>query len=455
MLVKKLIGPALLAIVVAAGIALVAGALATEPKAGDKNTAGVPPTTAPATPARPEAPPTPKAPEGLVLPGEGERLPGEDSSAPAAETDKTIAGGTTVGGGTLEITSPAAQAPKTTIQIGGGTLILSGSGGGDVTITVELDRGQGRRASAKTATAAGPAHELAMRPLPAYRLEPPDVISIYMPRMVPIPPYRAEIYDTYQIHVANALTDQPLDGYFMVEGEGVVNLGPAYGTVRVKGMTLHEIKNAVEAKLGQVVREPEVSVQLAKVYAAQQITGQYLIAPDGTINLRRYGLIQVKDMTIPEAKAAVEKQLAKSLLSPELSVEVVAYNSKAYYVVTQGAGLGDNLRRFSITGNDTVLDAISQINGLSQLSSTKIWVARPSAADPKKGTILPVDWEAITQRGATATNYQILPGDRVFIAEDPLVALNNKISTAINPAERVVGFIGLLDSTLHGLLGDR
>jgi polysaccharide export outer membrane protein len=258
-----------------------------------------------------------------------------------------------------------------------------------------------------------------------------------------------------QIHVSNALSDQPIDNYFRVEASGVVNLGPAYGSVRVKGMTLKEIKKAIEAKLSQVIREPEVSVQLAQVFGAQPISGQYFIAPDGTINLRRYGLIQVSGMTIPEAQAALEKHLSKYLVSPELSVEVVGYNSKAYYVITQGAGMGDNLHRFAVTGSETVLDAISKVNGLSQLSSTKIWIARPSATNAKKGTILPVDWKAITQCGATATNYQVMPGDRIFIAEDPLVALNNKISTMINPAERVLGFIGLAESTLHGLLGDR
>ena len=211
-----------------------------------------------------------------------------------------------------------------------------------------------------------------------------------------------------------------------------MNLGPAYGTVRVVGKTLAEIKEAVEAKLGQVIREPEVSVQLTKVYDVQHVTGQYLIGPDGTINLRKCGTVQVAGLTIPEAKAALEKQLSKYLSAPELSVDVVSYCSKMYYVVTQGAEMGDNLRRFPVTGNETVLDAISQVNGLSQLSSTRMWIARPSASR-EKGTILSIDWKAITQDGATATNYQIMPGDRLFIAEDHLVALNQKISKIISP----------------------
>ena len=134
---------------------------------------------------------------------------------------------------------------------------------------------------------------------------------------------------------------------------------------------------------------------------------------------------------------------------------MLAYNSKVYYVITQGAGLGDNVRRFQVTGNETVLDAVSQVNGLSQISSTRMWIARPSASHGEKGTILPIDWKAITQEGATATNYQIMPGDRVFIAEDHLVALNNEISRAVSPVERVLGVISLGESVLRGLLPER
>ena len=76
--------------------------------------------------------------------------------------------------------------------------------------------------------------------------------------------------------------------------------------------------------------------------------------------------------TVVEARLAIQKHLATYLKSPELSVDVVAYNSKVYYVITQGGSLGDNIRRLPVTGNETVLDALSQINGLSQVSSRNL-----------------------------------------------------------------------------------
>lgn len=156
-------------------------------------------------------------------------------------------------------------------------------------------------------------------------------------------------------------------------------------------------------------------------------------------------------MTIAEAKVAVEKQLSKYLDSPEVAVEVVAYNSKVYYIITEGAGLGDNVRRVPITGNDTVLDAVSRVNGLSQVSSKRMWIARPSPSNSAKGTTLVVDYAAITQRAATATNYQLMPGDRLFIAEDRVVAANNWLIKMTTPVERMMGVISLGAATIKSV----
>ena len=160
---------------------------------------------------------------------------------------------------------------------------------------------------------------------------------------------------------------------------------------------------------------------MARVSGAQPVTGQYLVGPDGTVNLRQYGVVHIAGKTVTEARIAIQNHLKQFLDSPELSVDVVAYNSKVYYVITQGAGLGDSVRRLPVTGNETVLDAISQINGLSQVSSKKIWIARPAPHNFGCQQILPIDWDAITQGAQTATNYQILPGDRLFVSEDELV----------------------------------
>ena len=79
-----------------------------------------------------------------------------------------------------------------------------------------------------------------------------------------------------------------------------------------------------------------------------------------------------------------------------------------------------------------------------------MWVARPAPGDYGCEQILPVDYAAITRGGSAATNYQIMPGDRVFIAEDNVVGLNNVIGKFTAPIERLLGIASLGASTVRG-----
>jgi polysaccharide export outer membrane protein len=285
-------------------------------------------------------------------------------------------------------------------------------------------------------------HETPQRSLPDYRVEPPDQLSIEMLKLVPRAPYRIAVYDTLQIRAMGTVPGQPIDAYFLVEAGGIVTLGPMYGRVRVAGMTIEEATDAIHKQLYLVLAHPEVSVQLSRTAGTPAVTGDYLVGPDGTINLKEYGTLFVAGKTVVEIQRAMENHLKQYFDSPEVGVEVRQFNSKVFYVITEGTGAGDNIRRIPWTGNDTVLDALGAVNGLSEVSSKEIWVARPTA-DPGKGTILRVDYAGITRRGETATNYQLLPGDRVFIAEDKAVAFNARLKKTTDPLERVLGLIVL------------
>ena len=285
-----------------------------------------------------------------------------------------------------------------------------------------------------------PAKELAKITLPAYVIEPPDILLIDALRVVPKPPFKFQSCDTLQVIVEGTLLEQPINGLYVVEPGGMLDLGPSYGKVMVGNQSLEEAQDAVFKHLKRVLKEPQVSLTLAQAAGQQQIAGEHLVGPDGMINLGTYGSVFVTGLTLEQAKIEIEQHLAKFLDAPLVSIDVFAYNSKVYYVVTEGAGFGDNIGRFPVTGNETVLDAISQISGLSRLSSKDIWIARPAPSGVGCDQILPVDIEAIMKGGSTATNYQVLPGDRVFIAQDQWIALDSVIGKITAPWERIFGF---------------
>jgi polysaccharide export outer membrane protein len=181
----------------------------------------------------------------------------------------------------------------------------------------------------------------------------------------------------------------------------------------------------------------------------QPIYGQHLVRPDGTVELGVYGPVLVSGRTVQEAREEVARVI-HARLDPKkatiedvvnnLKVDVLTYNSSVYYVITDGAGLGQQVYRFPVTGQETVLDAISNINGLPVVSSPRrIWVARKNPGHPGPDNILPVDWKGISEMGVTNTNWQIMPGDRVFVQADPVRRFNNTLGKFLEPIERVLG----------------
>ena len=238
------------------------------------------------------------------------------------------------------------------------------------------------------------------------------------------------------------------DAYF-VDPEGKVDLGPTYGRVSVVGLTTDEAQDAIRRHLSNMIEDPLVSVSLAFSSGAQQIQGEHLVGPDGRVNLGTYGSVYVAGLTLDEATEEIERLLSNELDDPEVVVDVFAYNSKKYYVVTQGAGLGDNVAEAPITGNETVLDAVARIGGISQVSSTNIWIARPAPNGVGCDQILPVNWDEISRSAATATNYQLMPGDRLYIAEDAYVRFDSIVAKYTRPFERLFGFVSLGTGTFN------
>jgi polysaccharide export outer membrane protein len=287
---------------------------------------------------------------------------------------------------------------------------------------------------------------------PPYVVEPPDILVIDAIRLVPKGPYKINPLDAVLINATNVLPTEPIGGVYPVEPEGRVNLGISYGSVSVVDLTTDQAREAIVKQLKDAgYKEPQVVVSLAQSRALQQIRGEHLVRPDGTVSLGTYGSAYVAGMTLDQVRTALETHLSESLYKPELSVDVAAYNSKVYYVITDGGGAGEQVAPFPSTGNETVLDAVSKVGGLSPVASKKrIWVARPAPAGcDGEDQILPVDWVNLTQRGRTATNYQVLPGDRVYVMSQPLVQVDTFLSRLYAPIERTFGIILLGTNTVN------
>jgi polysaccharide export outer membrane protein len=283
-------------------------------------------------------------------------------------------------------------------------------------------------------------------PLMEYDIGLSDIIVVEAVRMVPKSPYLLRASD------AVAISDYGLEeenfriaGQYRIQPGGTIVLPPPIGAINISGLTCEDAGEIIAQKIGKEIglanmSDIGVSVDLLSVSGLQPVAGDHLVGPDGRINLGMYGSVHVKGLTLTEAKEAIEFQLSKYLDDPEVAVDIFAYNSKKYYVVLQGAGFGDKLIEFPYTGNETVLNAIAGINGMDRVSSKKVWIARPSPMYFNQGEMIYVDWQGITGNACYQTNYQLMPEDRIFIAEDKLVAFDTQLSKITAPLERIMGF---------------
>ena len=154
----------------------------------------------------------------------------------------------------------------------------------------------------------------------------------------------------------------------------------------------------------------------------KHIFGNHIIGPDGYItfgtwNSPLHGRVYVQGLTIEECQQAIEFYFSKHFEEPKVAVDIFTYNSKAYYVIFQSQTKDERILKFPYTGNENVRDAIANTGSFQTNVFKRVWVARP-VVNSSQVDVLPVDWEAITVHGKSDSNYQLMPGDRIYVLED-------------------------------------
>jgi polysaccharide export outer membrane protein len=299
---------------------------------------------------------------------------------------------------------------------------------------------------------AGPVHDLAPAPtpsdlptelnkvtLPPYRVEPPDILQIEAHRVKPRPDRKIEALDQVVVQAPREGFIESIAGTYVVGADGELYLGTMTGRVSVEGRTLAEAGTAIseQARVRQrLPKAPPVTVTLALPPA---VTGPHAVRMDGTVNLGVYGEVYVAGLTLAEAREAVEARLRRGQLDAQITVDVQDCNSKVYYVIFDCDGAGQRIITLPFKGGETVLDAVSRAaQGLLVNCSThRVWLARPAQEPACCRQVLPVDWAAITEGAATGTNYEIFPGDRVYVRADRRGGFRNRLSCLAEPLGRL------------------
>lgn len=155
-----------------------------------------------------------------------------------------------------------------------------------------------------------------------------------------------------------------------------------------------------------------------------RIAADQKILTDGSVDLGEFGRVVVAGLT-PEAAETLVQDAINTAIDNRPSEkggdepkDPVRINVRLldqvhrYYVLGEVNSPGS----YPLDGNESVLDGILAAGGLTdEASPCKILLARPTQPNSCRLT-LPVCYREITQLGDTTTNYQLRPGDRIFVA---------------------------------------
>ena len=174
-----------------------------------------------------------------------------------------------------------------------------------------------------------------------------------------------------------------------------------------------------------------VLVEAARFDAPLRFPADQTVQPDGTIDLGRFGRPAVAGMSVEEVEALVARRVDFVLEQTpigadgaeldlaelredgllEVNVRLIDPAGSVYYVLGAVAAPGV----YPLAGRETVLDAILTAGGLADNAKRcDIVLSRPSVPHDCR-TVLPVCYDNLVQTGDSATNYQVLPGDRIFV----------------------------------------
>jgi protein involved in polysaccharide export with SLBB domain len=155
-----------------------------------------------------------------------------------------------------------------------------------------------------------------------------------------------------------------------------------------------------------------LSVQPANFDSPVRLPTDQVVLPDGNIELGRYGRLQVVGKTPQQIEAEVQQIIhAETENAGPITVTLVGRQSKVFYVLGEVNAPG----AYPLSGRETVLDAIIAAGGLTDAADAgAITYTQPSYPEECR-TVLPVCYREIVQLGDTSTNYQVGPGDRIFV----------------------------------------
>ena len=149
------------------------------------------------------------------------------------------------------------------------------------------------------------------------------------------------------------------------------------------------------------------------IYREPDLSGDYVIAGDGTINFPLLGHVRVEGKTVSEIEKQLETQLAKDyLVNPSVSVRVGEYRSQQIQLL----GAVKKPGTYTLRGPTTLLEIISQAGGIDpREGGSKVIVLRPRKGKEGEDLYFTVNLDLLLKGADLSANIPLHRNDTVYV----------------------------------------
>ncbi len=126
--------------------------------------------------------------------------------------------------------------------------------------------------------------------------------------------------DVIQISAQGA-SERPINGPFVIQANGAVDLGFNYGAVRVAGMAREQAQLAITKHLSAILKDPTATVYL--VEASKPIQGPFTIQLGGVVSLGHLTGRSGCRATVEDAQIVIQRHLSQFFINPKITVSIV------------------------------------------------------------------------------------------------------------------------------------
>lgn len=171
-----------------------------------------------------------------------------------------------------------------------------------------------------------------------------------------------------------------------------------------------------------------------------ELSGDFVIGPDGNIQYTFVGDIHAKGLTKQELRERIIDSISPYVKVPEVSVAIIGYNSKKIYVL----GAVNKPGLYSLRGNYTTLREAIVTAGLpsKHASLRKIYVITPDRKNPKAKT---VNLYQLLYKGRLELDLIIEPGQVIYVPSTLISKIDDTLGTLLSPLYKAAIAIDIAD----------